>query len=169
MTIPPVLQPIHIRAMELDDLPAVVELDQRSFSLPWPLSSFRFELESNALSRCWVAEIDSTDSPPLLVAMIVIWLIVDEAHIATLAVHPDYRRQKIAQRLLAFTLVDAYHAGAVRSLLEVRRGNEAAISMYKRFGYRETGIRKKYYKDNSEDAVLMDLDPLDLDGLLSLE
>lgn len=155
--------------MELDDLPAVIELDQRSFSLPWPLSSFRFELESNTVSRCWVAEIDRADSPPLLVAMIVIWLIVDEAHIATLAVHPDYRRQKIAQRLLAYTLIDAYHAGAVRSLLEVRRGNEAAISMYKRFGYRETGIRKKYYKDNSEDAVLMDLDPLDLDGLLSLE
>jgi ribosomal-protein-alanine N-acetyltransferase len=155
--------------MERDDLPAVIELDQRSFSLPWPLSSFRFELESNAVSRCWVAEIDRVDSPPLLVAMVVIWLIVDEAHIATLAVHPDYRRQKIAQRLLAFTLVDAYHAGAVRSLLEVRRGNEAAISMYKRFGYRETGIRKKYYKDNSEDAVLMDLDPLDLDGLLSME
>ena len=155
--------------MEFDDLPAVIELDQRSFALPWPVSSFRFELESNAVSRCWVAEIDRVDSPPLLVAMVVIWLIVDEAHVATLAVHPDYRRQKIAQRLLAFTLVDAYHAGAVRSLLEVRRGNEAAISMYKRFGYRETGIRKKYYKDNSEDAVLMDLDPLDLDGLLSLE
>jgi len=169
VTVPSALKPIHIRSMEFDDLPAVIELDQRSFALPWPVSSFRFELESNAVSRCWVAEIDRVDSPPLLVAMVVIWLIVDEAHVATLAVHPDYRRQKIAQRLLAFTLVDAYHAGAVRSLLEVRRGNEAAISMYKRFGYRETGIRKKYYKDNSEDAVLMDLDPLDLDGLLSLE
>jgi len=94
---------------------------------------------------------------------------VDEAHVATIAVHPDYRRQKSAQRLLAYTLIDAYHTGAVKSVLEVRRGNEAAIRMYQRFGYREVGIRKKYYQDNGEDAVLMDLDPLDLEHLLSLQ
>jgi len=155
--------------MRLEDLPAVIELDQRSFSLPWPERSFRFEIESNELSRCWVAEIESPDAPPILVAMIVIWLIVDEAHVATIAVHPDYRRQKIAQRLLAYTLVDAYHAGAAKSFLEVRRGNEPAIRMYRRFGYREVGVRQKYYQDNGEDAVLMDLDPLNLEQLLSLQ
>lgn len=163
------LIPIHIRQMRLEDLPAVIELDQRSFSLPWPESSFRFELESNELSRCWVAEIESPDTAPLVVAMIVIWLIVDEAHVATIAVHPGYRRQKIAQRLLAYTLVDAYHTGAAKSLLEVRSGNEPAIRMYQRFGYREVGVRQKYYQDNGEDAVLMDLDPLNLEQLLSLQ
>lgn len=163
------LIPIHIRQMRLEDLPAVIALDQRSFALPWPESSFRFEIESNELSRCWVAETESPDGATILVAMVVIWLIVDEAHVATIAVHPDYRRQKIAQRLLAFTLVDAYHAGAVKSLLEVRRGNDPAISMYKQFGYREVGVRHKYYQDNGEDAVLMDLDPLNLAQLLSLQ
>ena len=163
------LIPIHIRQMHLEDLPAVIELDQRSFSLPWPESSFRFELESNELSRCWVAEIESPDTAPLVVAMIVIWLIVDEAHVATIAVHPEYRRQKIAQRLLAYSLVDAYHAGAAKSLLEVRSGNVPAIRMYQRFGYREVGVRQKYYQDNGEDAVLMDLDPLNLEQLLSLQ
>ncbi len=163
------LNTLHFRPMRLDDLPAVIALDQRSFSLPWPESSFKFEIESNELSRCWVAEIKAPDGTLTLVAMIVIWLIVDEAHVATIAVHPDYRRQKIAQRLLAYTLIDAYHTGAVKSVLEVRRGNEAAIRMYQRFGYREVGIRKKYYQDNGEDAVLMDLDPLDLEHLLSLQ
>lgn len=155
--------------MRIEDLPAVVALDQRSFSLPWPESSFKFEIESNEVSRCWVAEVSSPDETASLVAMIVIWLIIDEAHVATIAVHPDLRRQKIAQRLLAHALTEAYHTGAVKSLLEVRRGNEAAIRMYERFGYREAGVRKKYYQDNGEDAVLMDLDPLDLERLTSLQ
>ena len=163
------LDTLHFRPMRLDDLPAVIALDQRSFSLPWPESSFKFEIESNELSRCWVVEIEASDGTPILVAMIVIWLIVDEAHVATIAVHPDHRRQKIAQRLLAHTLIDAYHTGAVKSVLEVRRGNEPAIRMYQRFGYREVGIRKRYYQDNGEDAVLMDLAPLDLEHMLSLQ
>ena len=82
--------------MELADLPAVIELDQRSFSLPWPASSFKFEIENNPVSRCWVVETQIEGEPPVLIAMIVIWLIVDEAHVATIAVHPDYRRQHIA-------------------------------------------------------------------------
>jgi ribosomal-protein-alanine N-acetyltransferase len=155
--------------MELADLPAVIELDQRSFSLPWPASSFKFEIENNPVSRCWVVETQIEGEPPVLIAMIVIWLIVDEAHVATIAVHPAYRRQHIAQRLLSFALIDAYHSGAVKSFLEVRRGNLAAITMYQRFGYQQVGIRRKYYQDNGEDAVLMDLDPLDLNRLQSLQ
>lgn len=169
MTITENLLPIHIRPMKMDDLPAVITLDQQSFSLPWPESSFRFEMESNPLARCWVAETTDEAGAPLMVAMIVIWLIVDEAHVATIAVHPDYRRQGIARRLLAFALIDAYHAGMEKSFLEVRRGNGAAISMYERFGYREVGVRRKYYQDNGEDAVLMDLDPLDLERLIPLQ
>lgn len=155
--------------MRIEDLPVVVALDQRSFSLPWPESSFRYELESNELSRCWVAETYMPDGTATLVAMIVIWLIIDEAHVATIAVHPDFRRQKIAQRMLAYALIEAFHTGAARSFLEVRRGNVAAIRMYGRFGYREVGVRKKYYQDNGEDAVLMDLDPLDLERLITLQ
>jgi ribosomal-protein-alanine N-acetyltransferase len=151
--------------MEVKDLPQVIELDQRSFSLPWPERSFRFELEKNEVSRCWVAELTPPGTAPTLVGMIVVWLIEDEVHVATLAVAPEYRRQKIAQRLLAYTLIDAYHSGVSSSFLEVRRGNQAAISMYQRFGYREVGVRRNYYKDNGEDAVLMDLVPLDLEKL----
>src|SRR5512134_3539569 len=88
-----------IRKMTVEDVPAVVDLDRRSFSLPWPERSFRFEVTDNPASRCWVAELDQK-----VVGMIVIWLLVDEAHIATLAIHPDYRRQGIGKRLLAHAL-----------------------------------------------------------------
>ncbi len=169
MTISGPLLPIQIRPMQMDDLPAVIALDQQSFSLPWPESSFKFEIESNPLARCWVVELKRDADPPLLVAMIVIWLIIDEAHVATIAVHPEYRRKGVARRLLAFALIDAYHAGMLKSCLEVRRGNNAAITMYELFGYREVGVRRKYYQDNGEDAVLMDLDPLDLERLLPLQ
>lgn len=157
--------PIRIRRMEIEDLPRVIELDQRSFSLPWPERSFRFELENNEVSRCWVAELEEMGTAPLIVGMIVVWLIADEVHVATLAVSPEHRRQKIAQRLLAHTLIDAYHSGASSSFLEVRSGNHAAIAMYQLFGYHEVGVRRNYYKDNGEDALLMDLAPLDLEWL----
>jgi len=156
---------LRIRRMQSEDLPQVFELDRNSFSLPWPERSFRFELENNEVSRCWVAELLPISGAPLLVAMIVVWMIADEVHVATLAVSPEYRRQKIAQRLLAHTLIDAYHSGANSSFLEVRRSNQAAITLYQRFGYREVAVRRNYYKDNQEDAILMDLAPLNLENL----
>ncbi len=155
--------------MEIADLEKVKTLDQLSFSLPWPESSFKFEIESNPVSRCWVAEIEDENAHPILVGMAVIWLIVDEAHVATLAVHPDYRGLKIGQRLLAFVLIDSYHSGATRSFLEVRRGNQAARSLYQRFGFEEVGIRKRYYVDNNEDALMMNLEKMDLNKLESLQ
>lgn len=160
---------ISFRPMQISDLEQVQALDQLSFSLPWPESSFKFEIVNNPVSRCWVAVVEGEFQQSAIVGMIVVWLIVDEVHIATLAVHPDYRRLKIGQRLLAFTLIDAYHSGATRSFLEVRRGNLAARSLYSRFGYVEVGVRKHYYVDNNEDAVMMNLENIDLNKLESLQ
>jgi ribosomal-protein-alanine N-acetyltransferase len=142
-----------IRRMAEADLPAVYEIDRLSFTLPWPERSFRFELSGNPASRCWVAEVDGR-----IAAMIVVWMIVDEAHIATIATHPDFRRQGLAARLLAYALKSTAAEGAARSLLEVRVSNESAQAMYRRFGYVEDGRRPRYYKDNGEDALLMSLD-----------
>jgi len=132
---------------------AVHEIDLLSFSMPWPERSFRFEVTSNPAARCWVAEAEGR-----IVGMIVVWMIVDEAHIATIATHPDFRRQGIGDELLTHALVSALSEGAVKSLLEVRVSNEAAQRMYRRFGYVEDGRRPRYYKDNHEDAILMSLD-----------
>jgi len=144
-----------IRKMTIDDVPVVVELDKMSFSLPWPERSFRFELTDNPTSRCWVAEVDGR-----IVSMIVVWLFVAEAHIATLATHPDFRRQGIAKKLLAHALQYLISEGAQSSFLEVRASNAAAQEMYRKFGYKESGRRQHYYKDNDEDAILMKLDSL---------
>ncbi|HEY5730268.1 MAG TPA: ribosomal protein S18-alanine N-acetyltransferase [Anaerolineales bacterium] len=141
-----------IRRMTLEDIPAVVELDKLSFSLPWPERSFRFELTDNTASRCWVVELEAK-----IVGVIVAWMLVDEAHIATLAVHPDHRRQGIAGNLLMYALRYMSREGAVTSLLEVRESNAAAREMYLKFGYEEVGRRKRYYKDTHEDAILMTL------------
>ena len=149
-----------IRRMTMDDVRAVVELDQISFSLPWPERSFRFELTDNPASRCWVAEVDGR-----VVGMVVAWLFVDEAHIATIATHPEYRRQGIARKLLIHTLQSALGEGANSSFLEVRESNVAAQEMYRKFGYIEVGRRKRYYKDNDEDAILMSLEKIDTDHL----
>ena len=149
-----------IRKMTLEDIPAVIDLDQKSFSLPWPERSFRFELTDNPASRCWVAELDGR-----VVAMIVVWLMVDEAHVATLATHPDYRRRGIAKRLLSHALRRLVEEGARSSFLEVRESNLAAQAMYHKFGYEETGRRLRYYRDNDEDAILMNLDSLNVERL----
>ena len=166
MTAP--LLPISIRRMTLDDLEEVVQLDRASFSLPWPDSSFKYEIEKNECSRCWVVEIEREDGKKQLAGMIVAWLIVDEVHIATFAVREEYRRQGIASRLLAHTLLDAAKSGGEKGFLEVRRGNLAARALYQKFGIVEIGVRKKYYQDNGEDAILMNLDHLEIRLLESL-
>ncbi len=154
--------------MTLEDLESVVRLDQASFTLPWPERSFRFEITENEASRCWVAEILDEENQPTLVGMIVLWLIVDEVHIATFAVDPHYRRHGIARRLLAYTLLDASQSGGQKAFLEVRKGNLAARNLYQKFGFEEVGVRKKYYQDNSEDAVMMNLEKLEINLLESL-
>ena len=152
----------HIRRMTVEDVPAVAKLDQLAFTLPWTERSFHFEVTSNPASRCWVAE-----QAGLIVGVIVAWLLVDEVHIATIATHPNFRRQGIAQALLVHVLKSGAAEGALSSFLEVRASNFVAQAMYRKFGYEETGRRPRYYKDNGEDAILMTLEPLNLEHLTS--
>ncbi len=153
-----------VRPMEEKDLQAVHEIDLLSFNLPWPERSFRFELMENQASRTWVVEVGMADGEQRIAAMMVLWMIVDEAHIGTLATHPDLRRHGIGARLLAHGLLSAREEGAQQSLLEVRRGNLAAQALYLRFGYEVTMVRQRYYHDNGEDALLMTLPDLQSDA-----
>jgi ribosomal-protein-alanine N-acetyltransferase len=146
---------IIYRRMTLEDVPVVHEIDLLSFSLPWPERSFRFEISENPVARGWVAETDGH-----IVAMLVLWRIIDEAHIATIATHPDFRRQGIGERLMIEALLRAREEGARHAFLEVRAGNLAAQTLYNKYGFITTGVRPRYYKDNDEDAILMDLEDL---------
>jgi ribosomal-protein-alanine N-acetyltransferase len=146
-----------IRRMTVEDVPVVAQLDRMSFSLSWPEHAFYYEVKENTAARCFVAEMEDKQ----IVGMVVSWVILDELHIATLAVHADYRRQGIGRLILTEALQDGYRAGTRYALLEVRAGNEAAQNLYREFGFKTVGLRPKYYKDNGEDAVLMNLDDLE--------
>lgn len=158
-----------IRPMALDDLEQVQAIDRLSFSLPWPLSSYRFELLNNPASLLWVAEIGGSQVERHVVGSIVVWLILDEAHIATLAVHPDYRRKGISRALLAVALQESIRKGARRCTLEVRAGNAIAQALYRQFGFEVVGIRHRYYRDNEEDALIMAVNDLGPEYLEWLE
>jgi ribosomal-protein-alanine N-acetyltransferase len=152
---------ISIRSMSSADLEQVLAIDRMSFSMPWPASAYIYELDENPLSLLWVAENGTADDEKQIVGMAVAWLILDEAHIATLAVHPDYRGQGIARRLLAVALKEAILKGMKEATLEVRANNLAAQNLYRQFGFEIVGSRPRYYKDNHEDALIMTVHALD--------
>jgi [ribosomal protein S18]-alanine N-acetyltransferase len=159
---------ISLRPMEIEDLHRVHEIDTLSFSMPWSERSFRFELTENRNSIVWVAQADQEGQPPVVVGAIVVWVILDEAHVATIAIHPDFRGLGVGRRILARVLLIAYQRGARMVYLEVRQRNLAAQNLYRRFGFVVVGTRPRYYKDNNEDALLMTLERIDPDELQRL-
>lgn len=144
-----------LRKMRLDDLDQVVDLDRRSFSLPWSLSSYRYEILHSKISHCWVVEADRPTGA-LIAAVMVFYHIVDEVHIATIAVDERCRRMGIASRLIEELLRYCQMYQANRVFLEVRQSNLAAQTLYKKHGFVLNGVRKGYYSDNHEDALLME-------------
>ncbi len=161
------IEALSFREMAVADLASVQMLDQQSFINPWPEGAFHYELTGNQLSVCWVAEV-MDENGMQIVASAVIWVIIDEAHLAMLAVTPQYRGLGIARRLLACALLVAFERGARKSLLEVRKNNIDALHLYYGFGYELAGIRPGYYLDNHEDALLLTLDPLSKSALENL-
>lgn len=156
---------VTIRRMNLNDIDRVHHIDQLSFTMPWPISSYRYELNENLAALLHVAETTSENGTEIVVGMIVAWLIIDETHIATIAVHPNYRRQGIGKKLLVASLEEAIGRGARLATLEVREGNQAAIQLYNQFGFVVEGRRPRYYHDTHEDAIIMTVTGLDNDYL----
>ncbi len=143
-----------IQDMSLEDVPAVLEIDQVSFSNPWPERSYRYELTDNPAAQLFVAKLNDGT----IIAYLGYWLIGDEVHISTFAVHPEYRMHGIGEDLLRHALSSASEKGADVATLEVRESNDPAIALYEKLGFDEVGSRNGYYRDNNEDAVLMTLE-----------
>lgn len=150
---------IRIRPMLLADVERVVQIDKLSFTLPWSERTYRLELTENSAAHLIVAELEDQLKQPV-VGYVGFWFIVDEAHISTLAVHPDFRGQGIGRRLLEEALVEALRRGADLVTLEVRASNQRPIDLYKKFGFQVKARKPRYYRDNHEDALLMVLDDL---------
>ncbi len=146
-----------IRPMQTDDLEQVSDIDTLSFSMPWRKDSFQYEL-ANPVSLCRVAEVTLPDGARKIAGVMVTWIIFDEAEVATIAVHPQFRRQGIARNLMQATLETCKELAVSRVFLEVRLHNEAAQALYHRFGFVVKDVRRGYYADNHEDALVMVLE-----------
>jgi ribosomal-protein-alanine N-acetyltransferase len=150
-----------VRAMQPEDIPAVMNIDRDSFPNPWPENTYQYELRKNPASHLLVIQSRETAQ---IVGVAGYWLIIDEAHISTFAVHPAWRKRGVGKVLLTAMLRNAAGSGATSAMLEVRAGNAAAQALYGGFGFRAVGLRKGYYKNNGEDAVLMTADRINGNG-----
>jgi len=146
---------ILIEPMRLEDLDAVHTIERASFRSPWPPNAYRSELESNRLASYLVARAEGE-----IIGFGGMWLMVDEAHITTFAIHPAWRRQRIGERLLLSFLDLALERGAREATLEVRLSNLPARRLYEKYGFRPVGLRPRYYSDDNEDALIMTTEAL---------
>ncbi len=142
--------PVVITDMTLDDIAAVQEVERNSFPVPWPANAFRQELTQNRNARYVVARGEGA-----VVGYAGLWLMVDEAHVTTFAVLPGFRRRRIGERILQRLFEIAGELGAAWLTLEVRASNLGAQRLYEKYGFRRAGVRRRYYSDNNEDALIM--------------
>ncbi|MBN1594737.1 ribosomal protein S18-alanine N-acetyltransferase [candidate division FCPU426 bacterium] len=136
--------------MRLEDLDEVLWVERSSFRDPWTRTLFEEEFKNPDLSHFMIARCEKH-----VVGYMGFWLIQEEAHITNLAVHPAFRRRKIGERLLFATLHLASSLGAARATLEVRASNEPAKRLYEKNGFQLVAVRRRYYVDNNEDALIM--------------
>lgn len=146
---------MRVEPMTVDDVPDVHRIERASFPVPWPDYAFRQELQANRLAHYMVVRVLEET-----VAYGGLWMMVDEAHVTTFAVLPQWRRHGVGGRLLLEMAHLARDLGARVMTLEVRLSNAPARSLYQQFGFRPVGVRPRYYSDNGEDALIMTTEPL---------
>ena len=148
---------LRIRQMELNDIQAIMEIEDRSFPLPYSAGIWERE-KRNSLSRTLVAVDDRGDETAELRGYLNFWLILDEAEIHRIAVKEECRRSGIAGSLLNEMFKVLRDMGIVSVHLEVRQSNHDAIKLYEKFGFMIKGRRKGYYQETGEDALILAAD-----------
>lgn len=140
----------RIEKLQTTHLDQVLQIERVSFPTPWSRQSFLNEIHNNDFAHYFACMTDG-----LLVGYAGMWVIIDEAHITNVAVHPEYRGQHLGRLLLAHLMNEAAAQGAGRITLEVRPSNWQAQTLYHRLGFIPVGLRKGYYTDTDEDAIIM--------------
>ena len=144
------MQNIKIQKMEADNIDDILAIEEKCYGEHhWSYESFISELNNRISSyRCAILN-------NKCIGYMGIWKIIEEAHVTNLSVHPDFQNQKIAHRLLLDAVDECYREKIKYITLEVRVTNKKAIHLYEKFGFKSLGVRKKYYQDNNEDALIM--------------
>lgn len=145
----------NIGEMDRNHLEQVMEIERSSFPTPWTKKMFLDELTS-PLSFHFIAS-QQGNRQNVVLSYIIFWMLKEEVHILNLATHPAFRRLGIAQSLLLFALDFSYRRGGILYLLEAREKNQAALHLYSKVGFVSCGVRKRYYADTGENAILMGL------------
>lgn len=151
--------PLTLQPLTETLLPAAVELDRRCFGKLWSIDGYRREMTSPNSELLTLVCPTPNSSPcptfPSLLSLGCYWAIAGEAHITILAVDPNYQRQGLGRAMLEILLYSARQRQLEWATLEVRISNQAALSLYQKFGFREAGRRKRYYQDTGEDALVL--------------
>ena len=157
----------YLREMRVADLDQVLAIERLSFLTPWSPNAFLTELTENAYADYVVAVVPQSGaggsaSRPVdhptgeqVVGYGGMWIVLDESHVTNIAVHPDFRGKKIGELILGGMMTRAVWRGARRMTLEVRKSNLVAQKLYVKLGFEPKGIRKDYYTDTKEDAIIM--------------
>jgi ribosomal-protein-alanine N-acetyltransferase len=136
--------------MNLEDVAGVHLIETQSFSVPWSENAFIEEMTTNMLAIYHVAVLDGG-----IVGYAGMWEVIDELHITNIAVEKAFRGRGIGNALMKYIIEYGYTKGFHAMTLEVRRGNLSAISLYEKYDFEVLGVRKEYYTDNHEDALVM--------------
>ena len=142
--------PCGVRAAERADIDRIMEIEIASFAAPWPREAFAAEMSARARSRVRVA-VEGGE----VLGFMVYWIVEDEVHLLNFAVEPSSRRRGVGRAMMEHLLEDASRRGTRCAYLEVRESNGAARRLYEAFGFELEGVRRGYYSDNGEDALVM--------------
>ncbi len=145
-----IIDQVTIKPMRLDDIDSVLEIERMSFTTPWARDAYLHELKDNRRA-CYLVAWEFHR----VLGDAGMWVVLDEAHVTTIAVDPLHRWRRIGKRLLAALIGEARRRRARRVTLEVRKSNIGAQSVYRKYGFKDIGIRKGYDSDNREDAIVM--------------
>ena len=140
----------RIRRMTFLDIDGVWAVESQVFNNPWSRSAFVDEMTDNDLAHYLVLE-----DQGIIAGYAGMWIVVDEAHVTNIALLPDYQRQGLGEKLVRELIKTARERYAVMMTLEVRPSNTVAQSLYSKLGFLPQGIRRAYYSDNQEDALIM--------------
>ncbi|MCH5585396.1 ribosomal protein S18-alanine N-acetyltransferase [Shimazuella sp. AN120528] len=146
------IKTVLFRPMKVTDISSVMEIEKLSFTDPWSEISFEDEITANDLAYYIVSLVDGN-----VVGYAGMWVVLDEAQLTNVALHPDYRGQGTGKEIVAYMIELAKQLGASKVTLEVRKSNQRAQHLYRNLGFTVIGTRKNYYPDNGEDAILMGL------------